>query len=204
MKVWNGSSWVSATALKVWNGSTWVSAAGKVWNGSSWIEFFSLGTPDISNKTTEVIARAYDSGSASASINHLFYSDKTYEIDASAVGLPANEETVNGDDGFMSNWLIGGSAADFSMKYTFSGDALSFVQIGGVGFPSTNTYYPLTGSGAVAEFNLNVNQFGVGFEFEVSTVTISIARTTDLSTVLDTAVLTMSVSAEVSDSSFPD
>jgi hypothetical protein len=190
MKVWNGSSWVSATALKVWN-------------GSSWVEFFSLGTPDISNKTTNVIARAYDSGSASASIEHVFYSDKNYEIFATAVGLPANEETVEGDFGFMSNWLIGGSAADFSMKYTFSGNALSLVQIGGVDFPSTNTYYPLTGD-VPASFNLNVNQFAPGFESRSSTVTISIARTTDLSTVLDTAVLTMSVSAEVSDSSFPD
>ena len=41
MKVWNGSSWVSATALKVWDGSSWVAAAsGKVWDGSSWVSFF--------------------------------------------------------------------------------------------------------------------------------------------------------------------
>jgi hypothetical protein len=41
MKVWNGSSWVSATTLRVWNGSSWVSAtSGKVWNGSSWVSFF--------------------------------------------------------------------------------------------------------------------------------------------------------------------
>lgn len=40
LKVWNGSSWVSAIALKVWNGSAWVAAtAGKVWNGSAWIDF---------------------------------------------------------------------------------------------------------------------------------------------------------------------
>jgi hypothetical protein len=41
MKVWNGSSWVSAISLRVWNGSSWVSAtSGKVWNGSSWVSFF--------------------------------------------------------------------------------------------------------------------------------------------------------------------
>jgi hypothetical protein len=42
LKVWNGSSWVTALAVKVWNGSSWVAAsAGKVWNGSSWVQFFS-------------------------------------------------------------------------------------------------------------------------------------------------------------------
>jgi len=42
LKVWNGSSWVSATGLKVWNGSSWATASnGKVWNGSSWVTFFS-------------------------------------------------------------------------------------------------------------------------------------------------------------------
>jgi len=41
LKVWNGSSWVSATGLKVWNGSSWVTASnGKVWNGSAWTTFF--------------------------------------------------------------------------------------------------------------------------------------------------------------------
>ncbi len=41
LKVYNGSSWVSASGLKVYNGSSWVSATnGNVWDGSSWVPFF--------------------------------------------------------------------------------------------------------------------------------------------------------------------
>ena len=40
LKVWNGSSWVSATP-KVWNGSVWTGAkTGRVWDGSAWVTFF--------------------------------------------------------------------------------------------------------------------------------------------------------------------
>jgi hypothetical protein len=159
---------------------------------------------DISNKSTGALARAYQAGSAGASIEHVFYSDKNYEINASAVGLPGNEETVSGDFGFMSNWLLGGSAANFSMKYTFSGNAPD-VTIGGVGNRAANTYFALEESlGVVASISLYVNQSGVGSEFKSSIVTISIARTADLSTVLDSAVLTMDVTAIVTDSQFAE
>lgn len=158
---------------------------------------------DISNKTTSATARAYDSGSASASINHYFYSDKTYEIQGTAVGLPANEETVTGDEGFQTDWLGGGSAADFSMKYTFTGNTPR-VDIGGVSFRTANTYFALTGEGAVAEVSLNVNRFLGGSSSKSSTVTISIVKTSNTSVVLDSAVLNMTVSAEVTNSQFPN
>lgn len=35
-KIWNGSSWVTATPY-IWNGSSWVIATPYVWNGSSWV-----------------------------------------------------------------------------------------------------------------------------------------------------------------------
>lgn len=50
LKIWNGSSWVSATP-KVWNGSVWTGAkTGRVWNGSAWVTFFpTLGfSPNVS------------------------------------------------------------------------------------------------------------------------------------------------------------
>lgn len=50
LKVWNGSSWVSATP-KVWNGSVWTGAkTGRVWDGSAWVTFFpTLGfSPNVS------------------------------------------------------------------------------------------------------------------------------------------------------------
>ena len=156
---------------------------------------------DISNKSSNAYGRAYDSGSASASIIHYFYSDKTYYIQPSASGLPDDSSYTTGDGGPQSNWLLGGSAADFSMKYTYTGNA-PLVDIGGT-LRAAGSYFPLTASGIVASINLGVNQFGVGTNGKASTVTISIARTADTSTVLDTAVLTMSVDATVSDSPYP-
>jgi hypothetical protein len=162
----------------------------------------SRGTPSISNKTTSALGGGYQSGSASASVGHYFYSDKTYEIQAQAIGLPAYEETTDGDQGFQADWLIGGNASDFSMKWTTGGGAPDVAIIGGV-FATPDTYYPLTGSGAVAEFSISVNQFGEGSISDSAGIVISIARTTDLSTVLDTASLNMNVTAIVSDASDP-
>lgn len=34
-RVWNGSSWVTAT-FKVWNGSSWANGSVRVWDGNSW------------------------------------------------------------------------------------------------------------------------------------------------------------------------
>lgn len=40
LKVWNGSSWTTASRIKVWNGSAWTELTfGKVWNGSAWTVF---------------------------------------------------------------------------------------------------------------------------------------------------------------------
>ena len=42
VKIWNGSTWTTATRARVWNGSTWVEPLyGKVWNGSAWSIFYS-------------------------------------------------------------------------------------------------------------------------------------------------------------------
>ena len=36
VKVWNGSSFVTAKSVKVWNGSSWVNRKLHHWNGSEW------------------------------------------------------------------------------------------------------------------------------------------------------------------------
>jgi hypothetical protein len=205
LKVWNGSSWVSASTARVWNGSSWVSAAAAhVWNGSSWIQFFPDGTPNISNKTSAAYGLAYDSGSADASIIHYFYFDKTYFIDVSSSGFPDNSSYTTGDTGTQTDWLSGGTTSDFSMKYTYTGNA-PLVQIGATNFASTNTWYVMAdNAGTAASFILNSVQSGVGSAGESSAVTISIARTSDTSTVLDTALLSMTTSASVNDSPTPD
>ena len=161
----------------------------------------------INNKSTSATASAYDSGSASASIIHYFYSNKTYEIVVSAEGFPDAGSVLSGDGGAQSNWLLSPATssivvADFSMKYTYTGIA-PLVQIGATNFASVNTWYALSGSGTIASINLGVNQFGQGNDSESSTVTISVAKTDNLSKVLDTATLSMSVAAIVTPNENP-
>ena len=38
VKVWNGSSFVTAKSVKVWNGSSWVNRKLHHWNGSEWVD----------------------------------------------------------------------------------------------------------------------------------------------------------------------
>ena len=68
LKVWNGSSWVSATP-KVWNGSAWTGAkTGRVWDGSSWVTFFpTLGF------SPNVVITADDSQFASPAASSIAY-----------------------------------------------------------------------------------------------------------------------------------
>jgi hypothetical protein len=40
LSTWNGSSWVATQDLKVWNGSAWVQGCAHVWDGSQWVQFF--------------------------------------------------------------------------------------------------------------------------------------------------------------------
>lgn len=52
LKVWNGSSWVTSSAVKVWNGSLWINCiSGRVWNGSSWVEFFTSYAAQLVDST---------------------------------------------------------------------------------------------------------------------------------------------------------
>jgi hypothetical protein len=159
---------------------------------------------NISNKSTTAVGAGYDSGSATASIQHIFYANKTYEIIAAALGLPAVEPpadgaSLSGDRGLMADWLIGGTASDFSMKWTTTGTVPDVRKIGGV-TRAQNTYFPLVGDGVgvAAEFSINVNQFGEGENSKAASIVISIAKTSDLSTVLDTATLNMDIQAMVS------
>jgi hypothetical protein len=165
----------------------------------------SAGTPTISNKSSTANGLAYDSGQSSASIIHYFYSNRTYLIEGSAEGFPDNSSYSVGDLGFQTDWLSGGSASDYSMKYTYTGNA-PVAQIGSTTGASVNTWYGMTdNSGTAALFSLtSIQSSGVGTTSKSATVTISIARTSDTSTVLDTATLTMTATASVNDNPLPD
>lgn len=58
LKVYNGSSWVSATALKVYNGSSWVAASsGKInYDGTQWVPFFNAGVSITTGSTTTFVS----------------------------------------------------------------------------------------------------------------------------------------------------
>jgi len=52
LNVWNGSSWVTSSAVKVWNGSSWGTVKnGTVWNGSSWVEFYTAYAAQLFDNT---------------------------------------------------------------------------------------------------------------------------------------------------------
>lgn len=54
LKVWNGSSWASATP-RVWNGSTWTSGTnGYVWDGATWVRFY----PNFNFGSTTILAQS--------------------------------------------------------------------------------------------------------------------------------------------------
>ena len=58
LKVYNGSSWVSATALKVYNGSSWVAASSGTINydGTQWVPFFNAGVSITTGSTATIVS----------------------------------------------------------------------------------------------------------------------------------------------------
>lgn len=124
LKVWNGSSFITANDAKVWNGSTWKApVSGRVWNGSSWVVF--LNQVNINDHTVQVNVGGTFNGAATASL--------TYKLDGT---VEATEFRLNeGLDSFAAldgasfvgvevvtgEWLRNGNASDFQIRITRSG-----------------------------------------------------------------------------------
>ena len=124
LKVWNGSSFVTANDAKVWNGSTWKApVSGRVWNGSSWVVF--LNQVNINDHNVTVAVGGTFNGYASASL--------TYKLNGTVV---ANEFRLNeGLDSYAAldgasfvsdaevtgEWLRNGNASDFQIRITKAG-----------------------------------------------------------------------------------
>lgn len=193
LKVWNGSSYIQGTGLKVWNGSSWVNAtSGKVWNGSSWVEFFSSGVVSFEGFTSLPDAIAFNLGTASATVTVTFDTSGNIIHDPFATGFPDGGSTVN-PGGFSDTWLTGGTASDFSLKYTFTAQTPT-AQRGGASI-SPDTWYAFTGN---FTFEISASRSGLeGTTGASSNITISIARTSDTSTVLDSAVISLGPQATV-------
>jgi hypothetical protein len=136
LKVWNGSSWVTATGLKVWNGSSWVaSTAGKIWNGSAWTTFFTSATVAIADLTLTSSVGATFNGVAGCSLQFfatdgtLFYSLGAYNTGAGAYNQIEYSGGViidsNAGGSLMGNvpgmWKLSGSASDYEIYVSASG-----------------------------------------------------------------------------------
>ena len=125
LKVWNGSSWISATGLKVWNGSSWISGTGRVWNGSSWIEFFSpvTFTPAGGTSVGSPVTLS-DSGQFSATVVISCSESATWTYSGGASGSSA--DIASGGSGttitFSMSDLGGGpQSASYDVSATASG-----------------------------------------------------------------------------------
>lgn len=127
LKVWNGSSFLTATGLKVWNGSSWISGTGRVWNGSSWIEFFSPVTFSPAGGTSAgspVALSDYQQFAASVVISCSESATWTYSPTTGAFGSGA--DIASGGSGttitFSMNDLGGGPQSEtFTVSATASG-----------------------------------------------------------------------------------
>ena len=110
LKVWNGSSWTTTSAVKVWDGSSWVTVQnGKVWDGSSWVSFYSAAPV--------VVLQNYNAGTYDIQLIHINASADSAQV---RINLLSNgTATYDYEDNFTSttnflsySWLTSGSASD--------------------------------------------------------------------------------------------
>jgi hypothetical protein len=180
LRAWNGSAFTTAITARVWNGSSWVNAkSAKVWNGSSWVNF--LSSVNIQDAADSGSDTNFDNASSSA--GYVLYSGggaETYNT-SGAFTFPT---TLTGQ------WLVGGSASDFSVRATITSQSGS----GPGGTTGTfNTWLSLSFN---REWTVFVSAAGNDVqEFENLTMTIDIAYTADTSKIIDTASIELSAIA---------
>lgn len=176
LRTWNGSSFNTAKSAKVWNGSSWVNIkSAKVWNGSSWVNF--LSSVNIEDASDQGNDTGFDNAYAEA--GYTLYNG-------------GGAETYNFGGGFNfptslpGQWLVGGSASDFSVRATSS---FATGQING----TFNTWLSLDTTRA---WSVGISAFG-NDDYQTGNLdmTIDIAYTADTSTIIDTAFIQLSVTA---------
>lgn len=184
LKVWNGSSWLTGSALKVWNGSSWTAAkTGKVWNGSSWITFFSGTTVNITNQTLTASATNYESASAEA---------QYILLNTGVAQYSRIEDSIQTTDNITGEWLSTGTASDISVKFTvlsWSGNYPNSSTTFGTWTSLSADQYISVWAGAVSSSGtVTQNSYGL--------IKVDLAFTSDTSTILDTANIEFSVTAQ--------
>lgn len=168
LKLWNGSSWASASGLKIWNGSSWSEAqSGKIWDGSAWQTFYSLANPlflpaSISELVTEQAAEPYY-GYGRINVN-------------SDGSLVISTGTDVGDDPTTNyTWRLSGLSSDYEVRMTSSTTEYNWTSGN-----NTDDWLNLTSS-RFWEFAVTLNS-GSETTYSVSS-TLSIRKTSNLFTV---------------------
>lgn len=182
LRVWNGSSWVTAKSGRVWNGSSWVRAkSAKVWNGSSWVNF--LSSVNITN--LELLASGSGFGEALGIAGYTLFNNGSAQGYENTGFL--QEYPISGQ------WFVGGAISDFSVKATIVSERLGIG--GGTGYTGTfGSWLALT-----TTRNWELTQYVNGFNrFETSQLVfdVDIAYTNDTSKIIDTARITLQATAQ--------
>lgn len=163
LKVWNGSSWVSAIP-KVWNGSTWTSGTnGYVWDGYSWVRFypyFNFASTTISVQSTGAGPGDFPPSAAGWAV----YSYSSVYEERYENGVPSSTFLYNGIEPIIES-------SNYSIYATYIGDV-----------PQGTFNQWLSMSDGGLSWTL-VNDIGA-YSILYSTVYFSLARTNDTSNVL--------------------
>lgn len=213
-RIWDGATWVDAAGISVWNGSAWGPAsAGRIWNGSAWVEFFSgEGTPVINNHGIFASRTAYNDGGSTALVRLTVGSDGVLSGLGSTAWNPSFEAegsiyidlvdywsntlagSTSGEIPFTGEWLQGGTPSLWSVRATITSGGV--VSSGKFRQGSYGVWLPAS---TAPQFGINVesstSQRSVSFSMDF---TLEIALTSDLTTILDSATISMSTAAQTS------
>lgn len=183
LKTWNGSSYVAAKTLRVWNGSSWVSAkSGKVWNGSAWVSFFNSTQVNVTDQNIFASSAGFESAYARSEYGLSNLGNAFIRIDSDS---ESTQENIPGE------WLVNGSAADVSAKATILSQSIG---VESNLFGTFGSFLPLSG-----EYTWGVESSLGRFDMSDSSSVvfrIDLALTSNTSTILDTAEITLSVQTQ--------
>jgi hypothetical protein len=183
LKTWNGSSYVAAKTLRVWNGSSWVSAkSGRIWNGSAWVSFFNSTQVNVTDQNIFASSAGYESAFATAEYGLSNLGNAYTRIDTD---IGSTQENIPGE------WLVNGNAADVSVKATILSQSIGSETYF---YGTFDTFLPLSGEyawGLQSSLGRFDSQDSSGVTFRIDLV-----LTSNTSTILDTAEITLSVQTQ--------
>ena len=179
LRTWNGSSFLTSKSARVWDGSSWVNAkSAKVWNGSSWVNFLS----SVNIQDASDFANDNGFGFSQAEAGYTLYNNGTAET-FNFSGGQKFATTLTGQ------WLTGGVVSDFSARATITSS--SFNNSYTIGTFDTWLSLSTTREWSLYSQVSGPNVSGTG----VVTMVVDIAYTVDTSTIIDTATISLEVSA---------